>query len=295
MAESDSALRALILKTVTERAAEHGGTLTRTDLAHLQLPNGLEVRVIDQSRGIRNPRNMDATLSVVSNPQGPYRDRHVSGGLFHYSYRAGSDDGDNLKLRRAFQLQLPIILLQQLEPGLFVTHAPVYVVDDLRERREFLLALDESVRFLPRDLPENAPQRRYAERQVRHRLHQAEFRGRVIRAYRTRCAICALGHGQLLDAAHIIEDIADEGQPIVSNGLSLCKIHHAAFDANLLGISPDYVVRINAEVLAEQDGPMLRHGLQEMNGHTLLLPATRQQWPDPDRLDRRFAAFVAAS
>ena len=280
---------------MTERAAEHGGTLTRTDLAHLQLPNGLEVRVIDQSRGIRNPRNMDATLSVVSNPQGPYRDRHVSGGLFHYSYRAGSDDGDNLKLRRAFQLQLPIILLQQLEPGLFVTHAPVYVVGDLRERRESLLALDESVRFLPRDLPENAPQRRYAERQVRHRLHQAEFRGRVIRAYRTRCAICALGHGQLLDAAHIIEDIADEGQPIVSNGLSLCKIHHAAFDANLLGISPDYDVRINAEVLAEQDGPMLRHGLQEMNGHTLLLPATRQQWPDPDRLDRRFAAFVAAS
>ncbi len=145
MPESDIALRELILKTVTERAAEHGGTLTRADLSHLMLPNGLEVRVIDQSRGIWNPKNMDSTLSVVSNPDGPYSDRHVAGGLFHYSYRAGSDEGDNRKLRRAFELELPIILLQRLEPGLFVTHAPAYVVDDLRDQREFLLALDESV------------------------------------------------------------------------------------------------------------------------------------------------------
>lgn len=295
MTESNIALRELILKTVVDRAAEHGGTLTRVDLSHLPLPNGLEVRVIDQSRGIWNPKNMDATLSVVSNPQGPYSDRHVTGGLFHYAYRAGSDEGDNRKLRRAFELQLPIILLQRLEPGIFVTHAPVYVVADLRDQREFLLALDESVRFLPTDLPEDAPQRRYAERMVRQRLHQAEFRGRVIRAYRTRCTICALAHGQLLDAAHIIEDSTDEGLPIVSNGLSLCKIHHAAFDSNLLGISPDYIVRINADVLAEHDGPMLRHGLQEMNGHRLTLPAARKHWPDPDRLDRRFSSFLAAS
>jgi putative restriction endonuclease len=157
MLESDVALRELILKTVTERAAEHGGALTRADLSHLMLPNGLEVRVIDQSRGIWNPRSMDATLSVVSNPDGPYSDRHVAGGLFHYSYRAGSDEGDNRKLRRAFELELPIILLQRLEPGVFVTHAPVYVVDDLRDQREFLLALDESVRFLPKDLPADAP------------------------------------------------------------------------------------------------------------------------------------------
>jgi predicted restriction endonuclease len=34
---------------------------------------------------------------------------------------------------------------------------------------------------------------------------------------------------------------ADEqlGQPIVSNGLPLTKIHHAAFDAQLIGIDPD--------------------------------------------------------
>lgn len=295
MPTSDSELRDLILKTVTDRASEHGGTLTRVDLSHLPLPDGTTVRVIDQSRGIWNPSFLDATLSVVSNPTGPYADRHVAGGLFHYSYRAGSDQGDNRKLRRAFELQLPIILLQKLEPGLYVTHAPVFVVDDLRDQREFLLALDESVRFLPRDLPEDAPQRRYAERVVRQRLHQAEFRGRVIRAYRTQCAICTLKHGRLLDAAHIIEDATEHGTPVVSNGLSLCKIHHAAYDADLMGISPDYTVHINTEVLAERDGPMLKHGLQEMDGRTLLLPDARRSWPDRDRLEHRYARFLDAS
>lgn len=294
MAPSDAELRELILRTVTDRAAEHGGTLTRADLMHFPLPNGMEVQVVDRSRGIRNPSFMDATLSVISDPKGHYADRHVQGGLFHYSYRQGSDQGDNRKLRRAFELGVPIILLQKLEPGLYVTHVPVYVVDDLREQREFLLALDESVRFLPRDLPEDAPQRRYAERVVKQRLHQAEFRGRVIRAYKTRCAICSLNHGRLLDAAHIIEDAVDHGDPVVSNGLSLCKIHHAAFDTDILGITPDFTVRVNAQVLTERDGPMLKHGLQEMDGRPLTLPDARLSWPDRDRLDLRYKRFLAA-
>jgi len=35
---------------------------------------------------------------------------------------------------------------------------------------------------------------------------------------------------ELLDAAHITPDTHPEGEPIVSNGLSLCKLHQAAFD-----------------------------------------------------------------
>jgi len=293
VAASDLELRNLILKTVTDRASENGGSVTRADL-RFTLPGGREVKVVDQSRGIRNPRDMDATLSVISSPDGPYADREVDGGLFHYAYRANSDEGDNTKLRRAFELQTPIILLRKIEPGVFVPYVPTYVVDDLRERREFLLAIDEAVRFLPASLPEDAPQRRYVDRLVRQRLHQAEFRGRVIRAYRTRCAICSLAHGSLLDAAHIIEDADVAGLPLVTNGLSLCKIHHAAFDVNLLGITPDFVVRIDTALLAETDGPMLRHGLQEMDGRTLVLPVDKKQRPDRDRLATRYRRFLAA-
>ena len=37
-------------------------------------------------------------------------------------------------------------------------------------------------------------------------------------------------------AAHIVADKDEQfGQPVVSNGIPLSKIHHAAFDAHLIG------------------------------------------------------------
>jgi len=62
------------------------------------------------------------------------------------------------------------------------------------------------------------------------------------------------------------------GVPTTPNGLALCKIHHAAYGQNTLGVSSDYKVSINREVLAEVDGPMLKHGLQEMHGRAITLP-----------------------
>ena len=249
------ASRDAIIASVLEHSEKNGGFVTRGDLTFMPLPSGRTIRVIDASRGIWNPRDMDATLSVVSSPNGPYADREVDGGLFHYSYRAGSINGDNVKLRRAYELGVPIILLRKWQDGIYIPHAPVYVVDDLVERREFLLALDENARLLVGDIGAH-PQRSYVERLVRQRLHQADFRGRVIAAYETRCAVCRIRHGQLLDAAHITPDRDDEGLPYVSNGLSLCKIHHAAFDSDLLGISPQYEIQIAHKLLDEVDGPM---------------------------------------
>ena len=110
----------------------------------------------------------------------------------------------------------------------------------------------------------------------------------------TRCAICRLAHGQLLDASHIVEDTESLGQPIVPNGLSLCKIHHAAYDRDLLGISPDRVVHINAELLSEVDGPMLEHGLKDMHGTSIAVPTRPADRPDAERLAIRFDRFRAA-
>jgi putative restriction endonuclease len=137
-------------------------------------------------------------------------------------------------------------------------------------------------------------ERRYAEQVTRHRLHQAMFRGMVVRAYSVRCAVCHLKHGDLLDAAHIIPDTAETGLAIVSNGLSLCKLHHAAYDRDLMGISPDYRVEINPNLLAEVDGPMLKHGLQEMHGKAILLPEHVVERPNRDRLAERYQGFLAS-
>ena len=197
-------------------------------------------------------------------------------------------------MRRAFELGLPIILLRKIQTGMYVPIFPVYVVKDDIADRKFLLALDEGLRFVADPLHLKPVERAYAKRVTRQRLHQAEFRGRVLMAYEQRCAVCTLRHGKLLDAAHIIGDDKPHGDPIVQNGLSLCKIHHAAYDANLLGISPKLEMHINKDLMHETDGPMLQHGLQEMNGRSLSLPAKRSDYPSKDRLAERFSEFRAA-
>ena len=291
---AEEALRQRIMASLAERTAHNGGVITRAELSDFSVAPGERRRLIDTSRGIWNPRDMAATLTVVSSPDGPYADREVEGGLFRYDYRAGSDQGDNTKLRRAAELGLPLILLRKIAAGVYVPIFPVFVVSDDPSRKQFLIALDESLRFLRDPLHPTAAERRYAERVVRQRLHQPEFRGRVIRAYETRCAICRLRHGELLDAAHIRPD-SKGGMPIVSNGLAMCKIHHAAYDEDFLSVDPDYVIHIKPSLLEEHDGPMLLHGLQELHQHTIEVPRARAERPDPTLLDERHRVFLASA
>ena len=98
----------------------------------------------------------------------------------------------------------------------------------------------------------------------------AALRATVLHAYDTRCAVCALRHVELLDAAHIVSDREEAGIAAVRNGLALCKIHHAAFDSSVLGIRPDLVVEIRSDVLNEIDGPMLEHGLKGRHRQPLM-------------------------
>jgi putative restriction endonuclease len=107
--------------------------------------------------------------------------------------------------------------------------------------------------------------------------------------------VCSLNHRELLDAAHITPDSDPRGAAVVSNGLALCKLHHAAYDRNILGIRPDYTVEIHHRLLDEIDGPMLRHGLQGHHGRPLMqLPVRRSDRPDTDRLMERYRTFLAA-
>ena len=287
-------LRMKIMTALRARTDASGGTITREELSPFDVNRQLSLRLIDSSRGIWNPREFRATLSVLSDPKGVYDDRDESDGLYRYSYRAGSTAGDNTKLRRAFELSLPIILLRKIVPGLFMPVFPVYVVGDNVNQREFVFALDEGLRFISDPVNPTPMERRYAERMTRQRLHQPEFRIRVMRAYEIQCAVCSLRHPEFLDASHIIGDGLEGGDPVVPNGLSLCKIHHAAYDRDLLGITGDGQVQINGELLAEVDGPMLEHGLQEMHGQPITQPKRRVQRPDPERLHRRHEAFLAA-
>ena len=108
--------------------------------------------------------------------------------------------------------------------------------------------------------------------------------------------MCRLRHRELLDAAHIIKDRDPLGLPMVRNGLSLCKLHHAAFDGHLIGVRPDYVVEVRADVLEEEDGPMLLHGLKGMHRIELpVLPRKADEKPDREMLERRYEEFLGAA
>jgi len=87
-------------------------------------------------------------------------------------------------------------------------------------------------------------------------------------------------------AAHILPDRDERGRPEVPNGLSLCKIHHGAYDTEILGVDPDFKVHIRGDVLDETDGPMLMHGLQELHGSRIGLPKGRAPAAQPGTIWR---------
>lgn len=285
---------------VVNRKFEQDGYLERDYLWNFVI-DGERFPLIDYSRGIRNPHQLSATLSITQSAQGPYDDIEHNDGLLHYKYQDGDDSsgGHNRKLYEAMKYQLPIILFRKEIPKILTPIAPVYVMEDREDERSFVIALDKSQLSLPNPRNLTPIQRQYAHRLARQRLHQPAFRTRVLQAYERQCAVCRLEVPKLLDAAHITPDAAvDEqntvrdGSATVNNGLTLCKIHHAAYDKRLLGITPDYEIRLSSEIDSTAPSPMLQHSLLDMHGKQLTLPKRTAHHPDRDRLDLRWQEFV---
>jgi putative restriction endonuclease len=204
------------------------------------------------------------------------------------------DAADNRWLREAFEYQIPIIYFLGIAPGRYQAMVPAFISgwDRNELKARIVFGLPDQQLLTP---PANAIERRYALRAVKQRLHQASFREAVIGAYRGRCALSGVPEPMLLDAAHIVAD-RDEllGQPVIQNGIPLSKIHHAAFDAHLIGIDPDYRLYVSERLLAQDDGPMLE-AIKALDGGKLRLPKRIQDCPDRDRLALRFERFKAAA
>lgn len=232
--------------------------------------DGQRYPLVNPRRGIFKPAQMRFLLSVNTVFPKPgnrvwYDDqREVHRQIFDgeemvdYAFMGENpDSADNRWLREAFENEVPIIYFLGIAPGRYQAILPTFVGDwdAPRRRARIAFGLPEQRTLAP---PADALERRYALRAVKQRLHQASFREAVIGAYQGRCALSGLPEPMLLDAAHIVED-RDEllGQPVVRNGIPLSKIHHAAFDAHLIGIDPDYRLHVSERLLAQRDGPML--------------------------------------
>ena len=262
---------------------------------------GNQIRLLGP-QGIFKPRAMELPLSITTVPSGHYDDEFGYDGNLSYHYR-GTDlnHRDNVGLRRAMQIGAPLVYFFRVLPGKYMATWPVFIVADKPSQFTFSVAVDKvqkddlstisSVNEGAIQQPEDVFRRSYAMREFRQRLHQSAFRERVLLAYQDQCALCRLRHRELLDAAHIIPDNEPGGEPVVTNGISLCKLHHAAFDKFFLGIRPDGIVIVRHDVLLESDGPMLRHGLQGLHNKKILIPRRTEFRPSPELLKRRWERF----
>jgi len=115
------------------------------------------------------------------------------------------------------------------------------------------------------------------------------FRQAVIEAYDYKCAFCGLKINSLKDmsweveAAHIVPHNA-KGRDDVLNGLSLCHLHHWAFDAGWLTLQDNYKIQVSSKVnsLSNEFGLMGKYDFIRIfsdNNSELLFPKRKEIYP----------------
>lgn len=304
-ADIDTRVRMLAFQFLDEQRRRHGDVVPQRVLQAGFEYEGQRVPLMNP-QGIFKPAVLPMyPLSFRTAPPSlrhaaPYEDELGRDGLIRYRYR-GTDpqQRDNVGLKLAMRDGIPLVYFYGMVPGEYFPVWPVFVVGDNDRSLTFSVAVDEKsvlqrTDWVMREAGSEA-KRRYITVETQQRLHQQSFRERVLRAYVERCAICRLHHPELLEAAHILPDGHPDGKPVIPNGLALCKLHHAAYDREFLGIRPDYGIEVRRDLLEEHDGPMLKYGLQQIDGAKIRVPRPGEFKPNRDFLDYRYERFRAAS
>ena len=295
----DLQVRIAAFNWLSEQVNLHGDVLPRPLLQQGFEFQGQRIPLV-APQGIFKPQILDLPLSITTAPKGPYDDYFGKDNFLIYRYR-GTDPNhrDNVGLRKVFELKRPLVYLHGIEPGKYLATWPVYIIGDDQGSLTFKIAVDDAmpaVEYSQSDIVRQVAdvsdvRHAYLTATVKIRLQQRSFREKVLDVYRSQCAFCRLKHRELLDAAHIIPDNLPEGKSTIENGLSLCKLHHAAYDSFMIGVSPDYVIHVREDILEEEDGPVLQHGLKGLHNTRIILPSSRNHYPSKDVLDWRYSRF----
>ena len=294
----DTRIRGAAFDWLADQVAFHGDVLPRATLAQGFEFQGQRVPLIGP-QGIFKPALMEIPISITTSPRGPYEDTIGSDNLLRYRYR-GTDPShrDNAGVRSAMNYALPLAYFHGIVPGRYLAMWPVYVVGDAPETLTFSVAIDDAVHssLFPKEEGVTGGiaevRREYATSLARRRLHQRAFRELVLLAYRNQCALCRLRHSELLDAAHIVPDAEPGGEPVIQNGIALCRLHHAAFDRFFLAVRPDHIIEVRPDVLEEADGPTLQHAIQGLHGQSIVLPSKSVERPSVEFLAKRYNRFL---
>jgi putative restriction endonuclease len=294
----DEQIRFAAFKWLEEQVLLHGDELPRSLLEEGFLFRSQRVTLVGP-QGIWKPKVLEhIPLSITTVSNSPYDNYFTDDGFLIYRYR-GTDPKhrDNVGLRVAMKKQVPLIYFHSIAKGKYLAVWPVFIIHDDPEKLSFKLEADDPATYnqtLGNSLivrESTYLKRHYITANIKQRLHQKTFRERVLKAYNRQCAFCRLRHPELLDAAHIITDSNELEMLEITNGLSLCKIHHAAFDSYLVGVTPEYKIIVREDILKEDDGPMLLHGIQGLHNQKIILPRKRNLWPDHEKLEIRYKKF----
>jgi putative restriction endonuclease len=263
-------------------------------------------------RGIHKPRTFEAALSfsTTHKPPGrrPYDDAAGADGYLRYKWQGSDpDEYTNAAMRKACARGLPLIWFHGIVANVYLPVFPVWLVHEEPDEQQFVVALDpvQRERWQTANVVDLAEYRRNAAAAAGAAIHRPLFRARVLAAYESRCAICHLPYDQLLDAATIRRH-TDGGELIVSNGISLCGLHHGAYDTDLLGIDADYRVEVRQDVLrapapSRHEGPPVQAvserpggalaALREAHRGRLHVPDKRAARPNRELLAERFERY----
>ncbi len=133
-----------------------------------------------------------------------------------------------------------------------------------------------------------AKPRQYAVTETRRALRSLDFSARVLSAYGNRCAMCGV-QLKLLEGAHIVPVSEPESTDETANGISLCVLHHQAYDRSLITFSPDYAIRVSESKVAELRAANLHGGLQRFRDNlreVIQVPAEKANRPKPEFVEK---------
>lgn len=129
--------------------------------------------------------------------------------------------------------------------------------------------------------------------EIKRRINQDFFRETVLSSYNQKCCITGLNNPKLLEASHIVGWSADvENRTNPENGLCLNSLFHKAYDENLIGITPDYDIRISEEFFGKKliDVPdETKKYILGLNNKKIILP--RRFLPNRDLLAVHFEEY----
>lgn len=301
--DPDSQIRAAARDHVKLLTQVYGDEIPWSAVAKGFLFHKEQILIANKAVGIFKPRQMQmGALSIKTTiPRAGRINRYVdaedSDGTFIYSLQ-GEDPNNhhNRALRECYENNLPIIYFHAVAASVYKAIFPCFIenIDTSRMICKVSVAselISADQHYALRDSEAWKIERRYALRETNFRLHQAGFRHQVLAAYGKRCAMTLLPVPQLLEAAHIVPDSHELGEAGVKNGICLSRIHHRAFDANLIGVNTDFQIQVSEKLMRISDGPILENGLKALHGKEIVLPKARKNWPSRDLLDIRFNEF----